>query len=84
MKYINPTIVEALCEFRFTLSEAWDSTLYGALWNVVKDEYPNKEERKQMSMAFQVINDGNQEPPTISEVSHMLFKTEDEKSLIQL
>jgi len=84
MNYSKPTIVEALCEFRFVQSDDWDSTLYGALWDKVKETYPKKQERKQVSISFQVSTDGNHEKPTMDESSHMIFKTDDEKSLVQL
>jgi len=84
MNYNTPTVVEALCEFRFVQSDDWDSTLYGALWDKVKEEYPKKQERKQVSMSFQVGADGAHEKPTMDESSHMIFKADDEKSIVQL
>jgi len=84
MKYNEPTIIEALCEFRFAHSENWDSTIYGALWNLVKGEYPKKEERKQVVLGFQVGPNGQQGSSEVNESAHMLFKAGDEKSLVQL
>jgi len=84
MNYNNPTIIEALCEFRFAHSQNWDSTIYGEFWNKIKDKYPNKEERKQVSLGIQIGPNGQQGPSEINESAHMLFKTSDEKSLVQL
>jgi uncharacterized protein (TIGR04255 family) len=39
--YKKPPIEEALCEFRF-VSQEWDLTLPGRLYDEIKDEYPGK------------------------------------------
>ncbi|MDQ6970222.1 MAG: TIGR04255 family protein [Mariprofundus sp.] len=84
MNYNEPTIIEALCEFRFAQSDNWDSTIYGAFWNQIQSEYPNKEERKQISLGIKIGPDGQQGQSVVNENAHMLFKSDNGKSLVQL
>lgn len=84
MKYNKPTIIEALCEFRFIASENWDSTLYGAFWQEIKADYPDKEERKKVSVELKMDPAGTHESSVLNENVHMLFRRSDKKLLVQL
>lgn len=44
-KYKNPPIVEALCEFRFFSTQPWDFTIPGLIYERVKGEFPEKQQR---------------------------------------
>ena len=41
-KYLNPPIVEAVCEFRFTSDTQWDLAVSGLLYKKIKDDFTNR------------------------------------------
>jgi uncharacterized protein (TIGR04255 family) len=41
-RYVNPPIIEAVCEIRFTPDQKWDFTIAGLLFEKVKNEFPSK------------------------------------------
>ena len=41
-RYTNPPLVEALCEFQFDPSTAWDLTLIGLIYDQLKDIFPEE------------------------------------------
>ena len=44
-KYQNPPIIEAVCEFRFSLDTKWDLAIPGLLYEKVKADFPVREQR---------------------------------------
>lgn len=44
-KYKNPPIIEAVCEFYFAKELEWDMTIPGLVYNKIRKEYPNKDQR---------------------------------------
>jgi len=44
-KYANCPIAEAVCEFRLTSETKWDPTIPGFLYEKVKEQFPNKEQK---------------------------------------
>ena len=49
MKYKNPSIVEALCEFTFAPETPWDSTIFGRLYERLKENFPQREEGEMLT-----------------------------------
>lgn len=45
--YVNPPIVEALCEIRFAPQTPWDMTIPGLLYGRIREQYPKRQESKQ-------------------------------------
>jgi len=54
--YPNPTIVEAVCEIQFELSEEnpWKPSLFGDFYKNVQDEYPEMEPLQGVGLQLQV------------------------------
>ncbi len=48
-RYSNPPLVEALCEFQFDPSNAWNITLIGSIYDQLKESFPRRE---QLQVAF--------------------------------
>ena len=44
-EYANPPIMEVICEFRLTRDSNWDLTIPGIIYEKVKDEFSNKEQK---------------------------------------
>jgi len=44
-KYANPSIVEAVCEFRLSPDTPWDLTVPGLVYEKVRSEFPHREQR---------------------------------------
>lgn len=82
-KYLNPPIIEAVCEFRLTPDSKWDLTVPGLLYEKIQDEFPNKEQRliREMDLdlkSLQVIT------PQVHTSERILFLTEDKKMFVQM
>src|SRR2546425_12443479 len=44
-QYLNPPLVEAVCEFRFLPDTQWDLTIPGLMYEKIQDRFPHKEQR---------------------------------------
>lgn len=81
-KYADPPIVEAVCELRLTRDTDWDLTVPGLVYEKVRGDYPNREQRIAHELAL------NQRPERVEEHARtserMLFLDEDRKSFIQV
>ncbi|MCK4591205.1 MAG: TIGR04255 family protein [Candidatus Latescibacteria bacterium] len=59
-KLASPPIVEALCEFRFVPSDAWDWTIPGLLYEKIKGEFPERSQFKGLGVQIYL---GPNSPP---------------------
>lgn len=81
-KYINPPIIEALCEFQFEPGAPWDITMPGLIYNEMKEEYPHKEQIR--TIEVEIRPEGGEVQPRITGSRRMRFLNEDRKALIQI
>ncbi len=82
-KYIEPPIVEAVCEFRFDPTSDWDSAIPGLIYEKVKDPFKNRRQVKDLlSFELTVGNDNIQQQLLPSD--RIQFVREDERALIQV
>jgi uncharacterized protein (TIGR04255 family) len=77
-KYEKPPIIEAVCEFRFSGKSKWDLTIPGLIYDSVKDEYPQKEQLREL------VVEADAKPPRGQFVDKVRFKNEDGKQFIQV
>ena len=52
-KYLNPPIVEVVCELRASSDSKWDLTIPGLIYEELKGDFPNKEQRIFQEFGFQ-------------------------------
>lgn len=81
-KYLNPPIIEAVCEFRLAHDSKWDLTIPGLVYEKVTNEFPNKEQRLIQEVEFTQSPQGIQQQIRTSE--RVLFLTNDRKTFIQV
>ncbi|MFN6540064.1 MAG: TIGR04255 family protein [Nostoc sp. EkiNYC01] len=82
--YLNPPIEEAVCEFRFAPSTAWNLTVPGLFYEKIRDFYPG-EPRQQNLIAAEIIAGkmpANPEVTTRTSVTKLLFSSVDAKRLV--
>lgn len=82
-KYKKPPIVEALCEFQFIPNQPWDWTIPGLIYEKVKDEFPDKQQKIGIGVQFKPTEKGVEQiiestPPIIQ------FFKKDKTALIQI
>jgi len=82
MKYKNPPIVEAICEFRFSKETKWDPTIPGSVYEKVKDQFPNKESRLEHQLELKTDEAGFNQNLVGSQKALMF--SPDRSSLIQV
>jgi len=82
MKYKNPPIVEAICEFRFSKETKWDPTIPGSVYEKVKDQFPHKESRLEQQVVLKTEETGFNQNLVASQRALML--SQDRSSLIQV
>lgn len=82
-RYTNPPLVEALCEFQFDPSTAWDLTLIGLIYDQLKDIFPRREQL-QVSLSATVSPEINIQIGTIGTVPLVRFLDNDRKALVQV
>ena len=82
--YLNPPVVEALCEVYFTSSD-WGDSIPDLFYEEIKEKFPNQEEQLLHRVDFTVdvpnetISSGMQVGP-----SRKLFSTEERDQIIQI
>lgn len=83
--YPNPTIIEAVCELRFTSEalEKWESNYFSEFSDKIKESYPAFEPVQQHLAQFILSAQGVAAPPLQAE-QRMKFKSKDGTRLIQL
>lgn len=86
MKYENPSIVEALCEFTFAPETPWDPTIFGRLYERVKENFPNIEEGEMLTATLTMNPQATQalSAPQLQRTQRMVFSNNKRKQLIQI
>ncbi|MDO9036244.1 MAG: TIGR04255 family protein [Methanoregula sp.] len=83
MKFKNPPIVEAICEFRFSQESKTDPTIPGLLYEKLKTDFPNKESKIDQEIEIKADDKGFRHwvknPNSLA-----VFLSNDRKSLIQI
>jgi uncharacterized protein (TIGR04255 family) len=82
MKYKNPPIVEAICEFRFSKDTKWDPIIPGSVYEKVKGQFPHKESRLEQQVILKTEEAGFNQNLVASQRALML--SQDRSSLIQV
>lgn len=81
-KYAKPPIIEAVCEFRLTPGCTWDLTIPGVIYEEVKSDFPNKEQRHVQELG---TSQDASEPQLQSRMTErVVFLTSDRKTFIQV
>jgi uncharacterized protein (TIGR04255 family) len=82
-RYINPPIIEALCEFQFIPGSEWDLTIPGLIYEKVKSEFPLRKQQIGIGVKFRPTEKGFEHKVESAPPRIQFFK-KDEKSLIQV
>ncbi|GBC78978.1 hypothetical protein HRbin09_00189 [bacterium HR09] len=81
-RYVNPPVVEAVCEFRLTEDSPWDMTVPGLVYERLKDEFPHREQRLSQEVELTQGPDGLQQQIRTSE--RILLFAENRTSFVQV
>lgn len=81
-KYVNPPIVEAVCEFRLTTDSEWDLTVPGLFYKQLEYDFPYREQRMIQEVGLTQRPEGLLQE--IRTTERILFFAEDRKSFVQL
>jgi len=81
-KYGNDPIVEAVCEFRLMPDSEWDLTIPGLVYEKVRSDFPNKEQRIIQEVELTQSSQGIQQNTRTRE--RAIFLTNDRKMFIQV
>lgn len=82
-QYKNPSIIEALCEFRFKPDMPWDATVFGRYYERVRKEYPEREELQDFEATIGQ-REGGEVVQGLRRSPRMRFYTEDRSRLLQV
>jgi len=66
-EYRNPPLTEAACEFRFDSGEPWDPTIFGLLYDRLKNSFPLRRTVKAIETAQRQEGDGRVQEVTVSD-----------------
>ncbi|HEC93618.1 MAG TPA: TIGR04255 family protein [Candidatus Atribacteria bacterium] len=82
-KYPNNPIIEALCEFRFSVQEPWDVTIAGLIYQEIRDQFPQKKQDAGFEIKARPTEKGIEQ---LIEVipSKIRFISEDGSKMVQL
>jgi uncharacterized protein (TIGR04255 family) len=90
-KYLNPPIVEALCEFGFEPGQPWDGTIPGLFYNEIKEKFPKKRQQAVLQVGIQISGQNPSSIPSPAlfspapeSFSRLQLVSEDERTLIQI
>ncbi|MEJ7817006.1 MAG: TIGR04255 family protein [Rubrobacter sp.] len=80
----RPPLVEAICEFRFEPSEQWDLTVPGRLYDLIRDDFPHREQVQGFGFSLQVGQGAGAPVPTVQGgLDRVLMAREDGSVLVQ-
>ena len=82
MRYTNPSIIEALCEFQFNGESDWDPTAYGLFYAEIKHDFPNSERRDVLAATSSQTPAGVEHQ--FSPQPRMWFGTAEKNRIVQL
>ncbi|AKI96739.1 hypothetical protein IX53_01660 [Kosmotoga pacifica] len=57
-KYVNPPVVEVVCEFKVSEKKAWDLAVPGLLYNKIKDLFPKRQQSNVPVLEIRKVPDG--------------------------
>ena len=80
--YSKPPLVEAIAEFQFNPTQAWDWTVPGRYYELLSAGYPKKRQQNVLELTMQP-GEGRIRQEVRSGVVRMQFLSEDEKSIVQ-
>ncbi|WP_449418289.1 TIGR04255 family protein [Phormidium nigroviride] len=81
----EPPLIEALCEFRFAPSSAWDWTLPGRLYERIREEFSERSQVNQVVLQLQEESDDNDDLPSVINVPQRIqFKRPDQTAIVQI
>ncbi|HEU4386773.1 MAG TPA: TIGR04255 family protein [Blastocatellia bacterium] len=81
-RYSNPPLIEAVCEFRLSAESKWDLTVPGLMYERLRSDFPNKEQRVFQEVQITQGPEGLQQRLQASE--RILLLTSDKNIFIQL
>lgn len=81
-RYANPPVMEAVCEFRLTADTPWDMTIPGLVYERLKDEFSNREQRLVQEVQFIQGPEGFQQQIRTSE--RILWFAEGKEMFVQV
>jgi uncharacterized protein (TIGR04255 family) len=81
-KYLNPPIIEAVCEFRIAPDTSWDLTTPGFVYEALRKEFPIKEQHSIQEVAVTETLDGLRQELRTN--PRMWFFEEDKKLFVQI
>lgn len=80
--YLNPPLIEALCEFRFAGGSPWDGTVPGLVYEQLQDLFPKRKQVRAMEVQITSSEKGAEQVVRPSERVHLL--QEDERAVVQV
>ena len=85
-KYKNPPLVEAICEFHFSLVEGVTNFPFvNEFYEHIKQRFPNRSEKNAIEFTFSPFIDSNSQTPKVLETVDLYqFKSEDERVIVQV
>ena len=81
-KYNNPPVQEALCEIFFS-GAAWDSTVPGAFYHEIEQEYPKKGQLKEVGVEFS-FSERERIAKFLENNDRMQFRKSDGSQIVQI
>lgn len=81
-KYVNPPIIEAICEFRFPQESGWDMTIPGLFYEKIKDDFPLKEQRFIKEIELRSESKGIEQ--RMQTIERILFLNNEKKIFMQI
>jgi uncharacterized protein (TIGR04255 family) len=81
-QYINPPVVEAVCEFRLSSDTKWDLTIPGLVYERIQDRFPHKEQH--IVSDIEINQEANGIKQQVRTNERIWFLTEDRKLFIQI
>lgn len=85
VNYKSPPIIESVCEIKFTDDTNWDITVPGLIFEDIRTDYPQKEQRTKQEINISMSE--THPPKTRSQIKrqdYAVFLTNDKKSSIQV
>lgn len=82
IRYINPPIVEVVCEFRFVPSEPWDLTVPGLVYDRLRGDFPRRRLLKVFEGEATAETSGIRQELRLTD--RMQFLRKDEKAFVQV
>jgi uncharacterized protein (TIGR04255 family) len=83
IRYRNPPVVEAVCEFRFSADTLWEQDLPERFYDAVKDQLPIRESREKRAFQVKATSEGI-EARGLETVDIPIFLAEDRRTFIQV